>query len=282
MKTSARRHGFSSRVTRFSIATYAIDSAISGSTTRERQRDDAVDRQPERDRVRDGERGDLQQHRLQARAQQEEAEHEQDVIEPLRQDVRVAEPQVLPHDLHPRRPREALREIDHVAPVRAVDPFDRRRAVGLANLERIGIADEAVEPAQARRVARHRAASDRNMASAVRLPAAGSRLPARRDVLDRPRAHFVRVDEQHDAIGEDRTSVARGARRDRRRRCSAGTVPPAKVSSRSSSHIGSLATSSTNDPSADERERDAGAFGFVSDDGAARRKEREQRERHSP
>ena len=35
MKTSARRHGFSSRVTRFSIATYAIDSAISGSTMRD-------------------------------------------------------------------------------------------------------------------------------------------------------------------------------------------------------------------------------------------------------
>ena len=35
MNTSASRHGFNSRVTRFSIATYAIDSAISGSTMRE-------------------------------------------------------------------------------------------------------------------------------------------------------------------------------------------------------------------------------------------------------
>ena len=62
-------------------------------------------------------------------------------------------------------------------------------------------------------------------------------------------AYFVGVDEQHDAIGEDgrqlrEARVALGGGHVR-----PGRVPPAKVSRRSSSHIGSLATSSTKDPS---------------------------------
>ena len=56
----------------------------------------------ERDRMGDGEGRDLDQDRPQLHAQQEQPEDEQDVIEALGQDVRVAERQVLA-----RRPRGA-------------------------------------------------------------------------------------------------------------------------------------------------------------------------------
>src|SRR5262245_2139990 len=71
---------------------------------------DAVDREAERDRVGDRERGHLLQDRRGPEAQEEETEHEEDVVEPFRQDVGEPELEVLPDHLHPGRHRRSVAE----------------------------------------------------------------------------------------------------------------------------------------------------------------------------
>ena len=153
---------------------------------REGERDDAVHRQAERDRVRDRERRDLNQDRAQLHTQEEQPQHEENVIEAFRQDVRVAE-----------RTDTAARSPDRVArrncPVRSVvplqtdaaDPLGRRRAVRPTDGQRIRIEHQAVEPAQRARVGIGMRPRSRNVASGGRV---GRRVaPARRHVFRRGR-----------------------------------------------------------------------------------------------
>ncbi len=194
-KTSARRHG------RSSLADEVLDRDV-GNRERDqrfddarRQRDDAVHRQAQRERVRERERRDLQQDRPEARVQQKQAEHEEDVVEPLRQDVRVAEREVIA-----RRSRgvSAARNCPErsIVPLQSdpVDPFGVRPPVGARDGQRIRIDDQSVEPAQRARVGRHRAAQSEGGERRAIGPGAGvgGRYSAER------RADFVTVDEEDD------------------------------------------------------------------------------------
>ena len=72
--------------------------------------------------MRDREHRHLQQQRHATRAQQEEPEDEQDVIEPLRQDVLEAEHEVLPRRLDQRRLDEAGAQVEGLAVLAAGEP----------------------------------------------------------------------------------------------------------------------------------------------------------------
>src|SRR5688572_24137813 len=62
---------------------------------RRRQGEDAGDTERQRDRVRDGEGGDLQENRPKLATDKEDAQHEEHVIEALGQDVGEAKEHVL-------------------------------------------------------------------------------------------------------------------------------------------------------------------------------------------
>ncbi len=120
-------------------------------------------------------------------------------------------------------------QIGRAAPDRAADPLGRRRAVRPHDDQRVGIGDDAVEPAQGVRVG----------IDAPAQPIGGERrriggdASRRRHVLGRGRAHFASVDENHHPIGKDRSErrescVALGRRQSsddaRRRRLQIGKV----------------------------------------------------------
>ena len=77
----------------------------------------------------------------------------------------------------------------------------------------------------------------------------------RRHIFGRVRADLVAVDEQHDAIDEDRAQSSRSRASRASAVMPAGTAPPANDSSRSSSQSGSLAISSTKRAVGGERQR---------------------------
>ena len=161
--------------------------------------------------------------------------------------MRVAERQVVACDLQSRRLAELAERSIVAAPVRAVDPLGLRCAVGAANGQRIGIDDEAVEPAELSRACRACGrGGGTSRAAANRV--AGSRR-SRRHVLGRVGPDLVAVDEQHDAIDEDLEQLAQP------RVAGLGAIMPAGPDRRQTiraaarARPGSLAMSSTNEPS---------------------------------
>ena len=98
----------------FSIATYAIETAMIGSTILDGTATMPYHAQAEGDRVRDRECGRLLQDRARAAAQQVDAEHEQHVIESVRHDVRESESEVAPGGAGPGGRRVGSRQRNDV------------------------------------------------------------------------------------------------------------------------------------------------------------------------
>ncbi len=177
-----------------------------------RQRHQAVERQPQRERMGHREGRDLHEHRPQPRAQQEEADDEQDVVEPLGQDVRVAEDEIVTQTRAHRRRRKWPAQRQRRAPGVALDPLGARRTVGQGDGQRIGIDDQAVIPAQpvggGRQPAAQRIGGQRELSRRHH--------GRRRRVLGADGPHLPAVDEQHDAV--DHVRRQRGQARVTRRR----------------------------------------------------------------
>src|SRR5207302_4764309 len=88
-----------------------------------RERDDAVNRQGERDRVCQRECRHLPEHRFQIDRQQKNAEDEEDVVESARQDVREAEAEIQRNDLPARQRNDRAVQRERRAGLAAVDPL---------------------------------------------------------------------------------------------------------------------------------------------------------------
>ena len=94
---------------------------------RRRQREHPVDGQGQGDRVGGCERRYLEKERPEFRAQQEQAEHEEDVVEALGQDVREAEAEVLDRYLQAGK-RHEVRDVDRGAELARLQPAGQRCA----------------------------------------------------------------------------------------------------------------------------------------------------------
>ena len=118
-----------------------------------RHRYGTVQRQSERKGVGRGERGDLYEHGPQRCGEQNDAEHEQDVVEPAGEDVGIAQLQILGDHLQRGLHGEAVQN-EPCAALARQHPAGNRRAVTGGQGHRILIGDEAVGELDARRPGR--------------------------------------------------------------------------------------------------------------------------------
>src|SRR5215831_11454298 len=124
---------------------------------RGRKRNHAVHRQRERDRVRRSERGDLRQHRLPPRAQEEDSEDEEDVISPLGNDVGEPQSQILARDFEPRRRNDRRGDQDRPARLASFQPLARGLALPFGpDGQEVGAELERARPGESPRAARDR------------------------------------------------------------------------------------------------------------------------------
>ena len=109
-----------------------------------RQRHNPIHRQRQGDRVREGKRADLRHDGSPARREQEDAEHEQDVIETVGQDMGEAERKVLPRHVATRERRGGRRQRHGLTRGAADNPMRLDRPIADSNVERIGAQCQAV------------------------------------------------------------------------------------------------------------------------------------------
>src|SRR5262245_55648495 len=105
--------------------------------------------------MRNGESRDLQKNRPNANAEEKQSEHEQNVIQSLRQNMRVAEGKVLSRDLQSGRRMEGIGQIQNAAPFIATNPICPCKPIGATQSEGVRIDHQTVVPAERLRVMRH-------------------------------------------------------------------------------------------------------------------------------
>ncbi len=193
---------------------------------RGRERNDAVDRQGERDRVGDGERRDLHEDGLEADREQKDPEDEEDVVGALGEDVREAELEIRPDDLASRHGQHVRTERVGLALGGSFEPLARglgvafgadrqhvgARSAGILERERLRAGRHVTRQAQRElRGVRHGRGSagrqhQHNLARADRFPVEGD-----------TRAVDRAGDERADLAVAARASGSRSARRAARR-----------------------------------------------------------------
>jgi hypothetical protein len=175
--------------------------------------------------VRQREGRHLQEDRLPALGEEEHPEHEQDVVDPLRQDVREAERQILPDDVDGGRWDDLAPKLERTASLTSLDPLP----LGLGHpfrpeRQQVGAERQRVRPREVARAPGDRAGQDERRLGAVRVRVLPLR--SRLDALAveprlRMREH-LREDPTHRRRLELRGKISDPSGRGRRRRGETG------------------------------------------------------------